>query len=70
MIAGAESTVQSCEQELATLRGIGIDSHWWGKTGPSARAAYLSDKMLAAEAKIEALDRQNAELKKILSKGG
>jgi hypothetical protein len=52
------------------LRGIGIDSHWWGKTGSSARAAYLSDKMLAAEAKIEALERQNAELKKILSKGG
>jgi hypothetical protein len=45
--------------------------HWWGRrTGPSARADYLFDKMLAAEAKLEVADKQNTELKKILAKGG
>lgn len=33
------------------------------------RAAYLFDKMLAAEMKIEALEKQNLELKKVLLKG-
>jgi hypothetical protein len=72
MIASAENIIKSCEQELTTLREIGTDtSHWWGgRTGSSARAAYLFDKMLAAESRLEALEKQNAELKKIFAKGG
>lgn len=55
-----------------TLRAIGTDSsHWWGgKTGSSMRAVYLLDKMLAAESKVEALERRNEELKKVFAKGG
>jgi hypothetical protein len=71
IISGAESTIKSCEQELATLKEIGMDRSWWGgKTGSSARAAYLFDKVLAAVSKVEALEKQNSELKKMLSKGG
>jgi len=34
------------------------------------RAVYLLDKMLAAESKVEALERRNEELKKVFAKGG
>jgi hypothetical protein len=62
--------VRACEQELNTLKEIGTESHWWGgRTASSTRAAYLFDKMLAAETKIELLERKNAELKKALAKG-
>ena len=54
------------------LKDIGVaDSSWWGGRRASAeRAAYLLNNMLAAERKIEALEKRNAELKKVLSKGG
>jgi hypothetical protein len=69
VIAGAESAIKTCEQELLMLREIGIDSTWWGgRTASSARAAYLLEKMHVAEDKIEMLEKRNAELKKVLKK--
>jgi hypothetical protein len=73
IITTSESTVRSCEQELVTLKDIGSESSssWWrGKSATRARMNYLFDKMLAAEMKIEVLERRNAELKKVLAKGG
>jgi hypothetical protein len=48
---------------------------WWkfglGHRGAtSLRGKYLFDKMLAAEKKIEVLEKKNLELKKVLAKGG
>jgi len=71
IIASSEATIKSCEQEIASVKEIGMESHWWGLGGRSAtsmRAAYLFDKMLTAETKIEALEKQNSELKRLLSK--
>jgi len=72
IVASAESTVKACEAELTTLKELGTaPSHWWGgRTAASARADYLLQKMLDAEAKIETLERRNADLKKVLVKGG
>lgn len=72
MIAGAEATVKACEEELLKLKEIRADSgHWWGgRSAGSMRAGYLLDKMLASEVKIESLEKKNADLKKVLAKGG
>jgi hypothetical protein len=70
IIANAESTLKTCEEELMTLKEIGLESSWWRRSATSRRAAYLADKMLAAEKKIEALVKRNMDLKKVLSKGG
>ena len=54
------------------MKDIGAaDSNWWGgRRASSERAAYLFSKMLAAERKIEALEKRNTELKKVLARGG
>lgn len=54
------------------LKDIGAaDSSWWGsKRAASERAAYLFGNMLAAERKIQVLEKRNIELKRVLSKGG
>ncbi|KAJ7702409.1 exonuclease [Mycena rosella] len=72
LIASAESTVKACEQELLALKEIGTDAeHWWGgNTASSSRSRYLLAKMQASAEKIEALERKNLELKKVLAKGG
>ncbi|KIM87636.1 hypothetical protein PILCRDRAFT_815213 [Piloderma croceum F 1598] len=71
VIASSESKIRVCEDELMRLKEIGADSSWWGsKRASSERAAYLYSNMLAAERKIEVLEKRNAEFKKILSKGG
>ncbi|KAF7338610.1 Mitochondrial escape protein 2 [Mycena venus] len=72
IIASAESTVKACEQELLALKEIGKDSeHWWGgNTASSTRTNYLLSKMQASTLKIEALERKNSELKKVLARGG
>ncbi|KAJ7093140.1 RNA12 protein-domain-containing protein [Mycena epipterygia] len=72
IIADAESKIKACEQELLVLKEIGTDSeHWWGgKSASSSRSYYLLSKMHASAMKIEALERRNAELKKVLAKGG
>ncbi|KAJ6466338.1 RNA12 protein-domain-containing protein [Mycena sanguinolenta] len=72
MITGEETTVKACEQELLSLKEIGRDfEHWWGgNAASSTRSRYLLTKMQAATLKIEALERRNIELKKVLAKGG
>ncbi|KAJ6618269.1 RNA12 protein-domain-containing protein [Mycena sp. CBHHK59/15] len=72
IISSAESTVKACEQELLSLKEIGTDAeHWWGgNSATSSRSRYLLSKMQAAATKIEALERRNVELKRVLAKGG
>ncbi|KAF8208542.1 exonuclease [Mycena galopus ATCC 62051] len=71
-IASEESTIKTCEQELLSLKEIGRDfEHWWStNAASSARAKYLLSKMQASTMKIEALEKRNSELKKVLVKGG
>lgn len=61
--------MRACEEELYTLKELGTaPAHWWGgRDASSVRTAYLSDKMLVAENKIEALERRNGELRKVLA---
>ena len=71
IIAASESKIRACEEELITLKHIGAADSWWGgKRASSERAAYLFNKMLEAERKIDKLDKQNTELKKIIARGG
>ncbi|KAJ7684746.1 RNA12 protein-domain-containing protein, partial [Mycena polygramma] len=72
IIASAESTIKACEQELVTLKEIGTgDEHWWGgNSASSTRSRYLASKMQVSTMKIEAAERKNSDLKKVLTKGG
>ncbi|TFK42802.1 RNA12 protein-domain-containing protein [Crucibulum laeve] len=77
LIASAESTVRTCEEELKALKGMmGAEPrHWWDwivgrRSACRERAKYVCEKMLASEKKMEGLERKNAELKKVLAKGG
>ncbi|KAF8078176.1 RNA12 protein-domain-containing protein [Lyophyllum atratum] len=63
--------------EKTKLKGIAPmeAKPWWTfglgrQSATSMRARYLADKMQAAERKIEAMERENAELKKVLARGG
>ena len=70
IIASNEATVKACEEELMTLKEVEAGtSHWWGsRKAVSSRGEYLLRKMRTAVEKIEALEKQNAALKKTLSK--
>ncbi|KAI0747869.1 exonuclease [Daedaleopsis nitida] len=70
VIASAETTVKACEAELLTLKDVDAGTaNWWGsKRAVEMRASYLLKKMRAAEDKIEGLEKQNVQLKKVLSK--
>lgn len=71
LIATQETTITSCEDELAKLMDIGerTASAVWGKDRAiSARIRYLLKKMGEAESKIEGLEKVNARLKKVISK--
>ncbi|EJF62443.1 exonuclease [Dichomitus squalens LYAD-421 SS1] len=70
IIASSEATVQACEAELLTLKDIDAGTaSWWGsKRAVEMRENYLLKKMRAAEEKVESLERQNAQLKKVLVK--
>ncbi|KAF7292929.1 hypothetical protein MIND_01192000 [Mycena indigotica] len=73
LILSQESTIKACEQELLALKEIDVQGHWlWGggNTGAAVRMRYLSSKMRAASMKIDAAERQNVEMKKVLMKGG
>lgn len=63
-IASAESVVRACEDELLRLRELG------SSRTARRRENFLLDKMHAAQVKIEGLETQNVELKKVLAKGG
>ncbi|KAI0670636.1 RNA12 protein-domain-containing protein [Trametes maxima] len=70
VIASAEATVRACEDELLTLKDVDAGTaSWWGsKRAVEMRANHLLRKMRAAQDKVEALERQNAQLKKVLAK--
>ena len=70
VIAASENTVKACENELLTLKDVDAGTaSWWGsKRAVEMRANYLLKKLRAAEEKIESLEKQNAQLKKILAK--
>ena len=70
LIASSETTVKACESELLTLKEVDAGTaSWWGsKRAVEMREHYLFRKMRAAEEKIESLEKQNAQLKKILAK--
>jgi hypothetical protein len=72
LIATTVSTIKACEDELTTLKNIGLDlgtSVLGGKGATGARASYLLDKMMQATLKVEQLEVDNAKLKKVLAKG-
>ncbi|KZT03537.1 uncharacterized protein LAESUDRAFT_761884 [Laetiporus sulphureus 93-53] len=70
VIAASESIVKACEQELLALKDVNAGtSDWWGsRTAVRDRSNYLLKKMRIAEEKIEALEKQNGNLRKVLSK--
>ncbi|KAF8431788.1 RNA12 protein-domain-containing protein [Boletus edulis BED1] len=72
LIAGAESTIKACEAELATLQGIAgperyFQSLWRSRRASVERGRYLMKKMYEAQMRIQALERQNTDLKKTLT---
>lgn len=73
LISSAETAVKSCESELNTLQEMAVRESWthrlWGRGRASAeRMRYLSRKMYAAQQKIQSLEKQNAELRRVLDK--
>ncbi|KAM5539125.1 hypothetical protein V8D89_007348 [Ganoderma adspersum] len=70
VIASSETTVKACENELLTLKDVDAGTaNWWGsKRAVEMRANFLLKKMRAAQEKIETLERQNTQLKKMLAK--
>ncbi|KAJ4501800.1 exonuclease [Lentinula lateritia] len=70
LVSIAETTIQSCEEELLKLVEIGKNgpSSWLTEDPSSRRSQYLLKKMMESERKLEVLERKNAELKKTLSK--
>ncbi|RDX48409.1 exonuclease [Lentinus brumalis] len=72
VIASAEVIVKACEDELLVLKDVDAGTaSWWGsQRAVEMREHYLLKKMRAAEQKIESLEKENAHLKKTLSKGG
>ncbi|KAG9125078.1 mitochondrial escape protein 2 [Ceratobasidium sp. 392] len=72
LIATHVSTIKSCEDELTTLKNIGLDlgsSVLGGKGATAARANYLLEKMMQSTLKVEQLEADNSKLKKVLAKG-
>ncbi|PIL23760.1 hypothetical protein GSI_13510 [Ganoderma sinense ZZ0214-1] len=70
VIASSEAIVKACEDELLTLKDVDAGTaNWWGsKRAVEMRANFLLKKMRAAQEKIETLERQNIQLKKLLAK--
>ncbi|KAG2158089.1 RNA12 protein-domain-containing protein [Suillus bovinus] len=71
-ISSAESTLRACESELSTLQDISKmeRSFWWfRRRTTSERKEYLLKKMRSAQTKIQTLEKQNVELKRVLVKG-
>lgn len=69
LIAASESTIKACEEELLRLAEIGEhtkSSVFGTERAVSMRTRYLLNAMGEASTKIEALERANAKLKKLL----
>jgi hypothetical protein len=70
LILACESTIRSCEDELARLTDIGerTRSPVWGEDrAVRARIKYLLKKIGEAESKLEGLEKVNARLKKVVA---
>lgn len=73
LIAAADSTIRACEDELLTLRNIGMEagkSIWHGKGATGLRAEALLKKMEDAVMKMDRLEKANGRLKKTLASKG
>ncbi len=70
VITLSEATVKACEDELLTLKDVDAGTaNWWGsKRAVEMRANFLLKKMRAAQEKVETLEKQNIQLKKVLAK--
>ncbi|KAF5391771.1 hypothetical protein D9757_001714 [Collybiopsis confluens] len=70
LISGAETTINSCEEELLKLAEIRrhTSPSWLGEDPSLKRVQYLMKKMMDAERKVENLEKKNIELKKTLSR--
>ncbi|KIO26152.1 hypothetical protein M407DRAFT_235699 [Tulasnella calospora MUT 4182] len=72
-IAAEEATIKKCEDELLTLKTIGLEvgSSIFGGTGAAgSRATYLLEKMRASQEKIVAKEKDVKRLKVVLSAMG
>lgn len=72
-IAAEEATIRKCEEELLTLKTIGLDtgsSFLGGSGATAARANYLLSKMKTAEEKLEQREKEIKKLKKVLAAAG
>lgn len=72
-IAAEEATIKKCEEELLTLKTIGLEvgNSIWGGTGAAgSRATYLLEKMRASQEKIVAKEKDVKRLKVVLSTMG
>lgn len=70
IIAGSETTIKACEEELLRLTEIGehTRSSIFGRDrAVGVRVRYLLNTMGEASAKIESLERVNAKLRKLLT---
>ncbi|KIK63729.1 hypothetical protein GYMLUDRAFT_40790 [Collybiopsis luxurians FD-317 M1] len=70
LMASAEATILSCEEELLKLGEIRKynSSSWLGDDPSAKRSQYLMKKMMEAEHKLESLEKKNTELRKTLSR--
>ncbi|KAH0584119.1 hypothetical protein H2248_009688 [Termitomyces sp. 'cryptogamus'] len=76
VIAAAEKTVKSCEEELITISSIASRTRlpWWqfgcgDIHGTSVRSKHLAEKLASSAKKIAVLEKKNLELKRVLAKG-
>jgi hypothetical protein len=60
----ADSVYQSCEEELLRLHEM------TSSRAVRKREDYLLEKLRAAQMKVETVEKQSVELKKVLAKGG
>ncbi|KAG8984608.1 mitochondrial escape protein 2, partial [Tulasnella sp. 427] len=69
-IAAEEATIKKCEEELLTLKTIGLDvggSVFGGTGATGSRATYLLGKMRDSQEKIVAKEKEVKRLKVVLS---
>lgn len=74
LITSADTTIKACEAELATLQEIAgpegfFQSLWKSRRASTERRRYLLKKMYEAQVRIQTLEKQNMDLKRILARG-
>lgn len=73
LIAGADNTIKACEAELATLQEIAgpdgfFQALWKSRRASVERRRYLLKKMYEAQMRIQTLEKQNVDLKRVLAR--